>query len=494
MPGADSARATLRLALSTLLRLFAPIIPFATEEVWSWCQTDDGPLPDFTAGSIHSAPWPTAAPLRDAAGDGDPLVLDVAAEVLGRIRKAKSDAKRSMRSEVDTVVVRDTADRVAALLTAANDVRDAGKVAEPHRLGLGRRRRADRRRHPRRRSLTTRSPARRVTARPRRVARSEPVAGRVDGSPRRLHDPPGGRRPTRTDRGIALGSRSTLRPRLVAFAAAAALATATITSCVNVTPAGNAAFVDVLARDVRGGQAPPWVRDDALRQLAAGTSRSKVVDAAIASQDAHDTVIQDAFRTVLGHPPTFDEESAWLPRLGAAQHESDLYVSLLASDELYAQAGGTNAAVVDRVAELVVGHPLAASTRADAIAQLDAGGSRQSFVRSLWTSADAAGHRVDATYQRLLGRAPTVDERSRWTDTLTSQDTSALTSALAASNEYYSHAATRTSPASWSTPRSCASAPWGCPSTPSSPPSGGRRPTSGPSMARRPGCSSPAPP
>jgi hypothetical protein len=35
-----------------------------------------------------------------------------------------------MRSEVDTVVVRDTADRVAALLTAANDVRDAGKVAD----------------------------------------------------------------------------------------------------------------------------------------------------------------------------------------------------------------------------------------------------------------------------------------------------------------------------------------------------------------------------
>ena len=109
-----------------------------------------------------------------------------------------------------------------------------------------------------------------------------------------------------------MGSRSTLRPRLVAFAAAAALATATITSCVNVTTSGNAAFVDVLARDVRGAQAPPWVRDDALRQLAAGTSRSKVVDAAIASQDADDTVIQDAFRTVLGHPPTFDEESAWI--------------------------------------------------------------------------------------------------------------------------------------------------------------------------------------
>ena len=74
-------------------------------------------------------------------GDGDPLVLDVAAEVLGEIRKAKSDAKRSMRAEVDSVVVRDTADRVAALLIAASDVRDAGKVADLSASASRRRRR-----------------------------------------------------------------------------------------------------------------------------------------------------------------------------------------------------------------------------------------------------------------------------------------------------------------------------------------------------------------
>jgi valyl-tRNA synthetase len=54
----------------------------------------------------------------------------VAAEVLGRIRKAKSDAKVSMRAEVATVTVTDAADRLAALEAAAGDVRDAGKVAE----------------------------------------------------------------------------------------------------------------------------------------------------------------------------------------------------------------------------------------------------------------------------------------------------------------------------------------------------------------------------
>ena len=133
--GAASARAALHLALSTLLRLFAPFLPYATEEVWSWCRTADGALPGFEAASIHRAPWPEAGALRAAAGvepgaDGVPSVLVVAAEVLGRIRKAKSDAKVSMRTDVERVAVTDTADRLAALALVADDVRDAGRVAE----------------------------------------------------------------------------------------------------------------------------------------------------------------------------------------------------------------------------------------------------------------------------------------------------------------------------------------------------------------------------
>ena len=118
---ADSAKVALRTALETLLKLFAPFLPYATEEVWSWWQE----------GSIHRSPWPTSEPLREAAGDADPsaaLTLVVAADVLSLLRKAKSDAKVSMRTEITSATVRDTPERLAAFERVRPDLLDAGRV------------------------------------------------------------------------------------------------------------------------------------------------------------------------------------------------------------------------------------------------------------------------------------------------------------------------------------------------------------------------------
>ncbi|MEA2902157.1 MAG: valyl-tRNA synthetase [Actinomycetota bacterium] len=114
-----SADRALTLALSAILRLFAPFLPFVTEEVWSWWQE----------GSVHRAPWPAAAELG-AGAPVDRLVLDVAAAVLGEVRKAKSEAHQSMRAEVRRAVVSDTPERLAALRLAAADVQEAGRIAE----------------------------------------------------------------------------------------------------------------------------------------------------------------------------------------------------------------------------------------------------------------------------------------------------------------------------------------------------------------------------
>jgi valyl-tRNA synthetase len=114
-PPGESASTALNIALSTLLRLFAPFLPFVTEEVWSWWQQ----------GSIHRAPWPEAP----TGTDGDPAVLDVAGEILGQVRRAKSEAKVSMRAAVEHAAISDTAERLAALRQAERDLSDAGTIA-----------------------------------------------------------------------------------------------------------------------------------------------------------------------------------------------------------------------------------------------------------------------------------------------------------------------------------------------------------------------------
>jgi len=118
---AASANRALTMSLSTMLRLFAPFLPFVTEEVWSW----------WKDGSVHRSTWPAPDELRGPAGaDGDPLVLEVASAVLGEVRKAKTVAQVSMRAEVARAVVRDTGPHLAALAAAHDDVRDAGRIAE----------------------------------------------------------------------------------------------------------------------------------------------------------------------------------------------------------------------------------------------------------------------------------------------------------------------------------------------------------------------------
>ena len=113
---AESARAALRIALNVQLRLFAPFLPYATEEVWSWWQD----------GSIHRATWPT--PDECGALEGDPAALQAVGEALAGIRRAKSDAKLGMRAKVTAITVGAPTDMQQLLKESEGDLRAAGKV------------------------------------------------------------------------------------------------------------------------------------------------------------------------------------------------------------------------------------------------------------------------------------------------------------------------------------------------------------------------------
>ncbi len=113
-PATESAKAALATALHVQLRLLAPFMPYATEEVWSWWQS----------GSVHRQEWPTA-PEREP---GDASILAAVSTALMGIRGAKSQAKVSMRAELSRVEITGPAGSVNAAKAAAEDLRKAGRI------------------------------------------------------------------------------------------------------------------------------------------------------------------------------------------------------------------------------------------------------------------------------------------------------------------------------------------------------------------------------
>jgi valyl-tRNA synthetase len=123
--GAASANSALAAALSVLLRLFAPFLPFVTEEVWSWWQP----------GSVHRSPWPTRQEVEELLpGDApdrrveDRRVYQFAVDVLYEVRKQRSEAKQALKVPITKVQVRGPADAVALMRLVEADLKSALRV------------------------------------------------------------------------------------------------------------------------------------------------------------------------------------------------------------------------------------------------------------------------------------------------------------------------------------------------------------------------------
>ena len=96
--GAASANSAMLVALSTMLRLFAPFLPFVTEEVWSW----------WRPGSVHQAAWPTSDEVIAPIGGVDSATVTVFLQsqlALADIRRTKAAAKKSVKAVIDRAVL-----------------------------------------------------------------------------------------------------------------------------------------------------------------------------------------------------------------------------------------------------------------------------------------------------------------------------------------------------------------------------------------------------
>jgi valyl-tRNA synthetase len=122
---AASANGALLAALDVMLRLFAPFLPFVTDEVWSW----------WRSGSIHTARWPEAEELLAAcepsgAHDEGVAALEFAAAVLGAIRRKKSEEQRPLKTPVARVVIRAPRAQQALVDLVDKDLRASGMIRD----------------------------------------------------------------------------------------------------------------------------------------------------------------------------------------------------------------------------------------------------------------------------------------------------------------------------------------------------------------------------
>jgi valyl-tRNA synthetase len=112
--GAASANSAMLVALSTMLRLFAPFLPFVTEEVWSW----------WRPGSIHRAAWPTAEEVVAPIGGAE-------------VRRIKALAKKPVKAVIERAVLPRAFEPLAP---AVHDLKAAAHIRE---LSFGDRAEAD---------------------------------------------------------------------------------------------------------------------------------------------------------------------------------------------------------------------------------------------------------------------------------------------------------------------------------------------------------------
>ena len=117
---AGSANAALSTALSVLLRLFAPFLPFVTEEVWSWWQQ----------GSIHKAAWPRRGGDRRSPRHRRTIrrAYEWATAVLFEVRKQRSEAKQPLKVPITKVTITADAGAVALMPHVEADLRSALRV------------------------------------------------------------------------------------------------------------------------------------------------------------------------------------------------------------------------------------------------------------------------------------------------------------------------------------------------------------------------------
>ncbi|MBX9569731.1 MAG: valine--tRNA ligase [Candidatus Obscuribacterales bacterium] len=123
--GRGSALSTLRFAMSTILRLFAPFLPYVTEEVWSWSFAEKS-----GQKSIHKASFPQEKDFEAFAAPADEMSFQAAANCRGKVNQQKTDSSKSVGSAMKSVVISCSEKSFSRLTLLMEDFKAAIRAAE----------------------------------------------------------------------------------------------------------------------------------------------------------------------------------------------------------------------------------------------------------------------------------------------------------------------------------------------------------------------------
>ncbi|MFH1722830.1 MAG: valine--tRNA ligase [Candidatus Altiarchaeota archaeon] len=116
-----SAQYTLYQSLLAILKLMAPIMPYITEAVYQgyFRQKEKGKVK-----SIHASKWPEAGKIDEEAE----VLGDLAVDIIGQIRKHKSDWNISLGAEIEKIEIKGTSEVLEKIRKIEEDIKGTGKI------------------------------------------------------------------------------------------------------------------------------------------------------------------------------------------------------------------------------------------------------------------------------------------------------------------------------------------------------------------------------
>jgi Domain of unknown function (DUF4214) len=195
------------------------------------------------------------------------------------------------------------------------------------------------------------------------------------------------------------------------------------------------AYRDLLGRPPSDSDASYW-----LGRLGEGAGREAMAREIASSAEYRDELVVSIYQRFLERSPSAGEVSYATGLLGAGGSDEQLIAALVGSSEYYGLSGETIAGFVSRAYSDLLGREATKEEKGSWEAFLSSGHTREQLAGEITASPEYREDLIRALYQRFLQREAGAGEVSYWTGVLGAGGSDEqLIAALVGSSEYYFH-------------------------------------------------------